>query len=283
MKKLLIGLVFWLIAAPAWAQNPQCPTRPAGDNTNACASTAFVTTAAPAWPNNTTTYFRGDGTYVTLNFAAVAGQATLAQFPTIAANTVLSNWTSSGAVPMANVWPACASDGSHALTYTNGTGVLCTVISAGAGTVTSVTCNGGLTGGAITTTGTCAVDIASAANFYAGTANKIVDAATIYTAVPTPAFSATPTFDFNTASSFAPGVLTANITSMTCNNLKPNQAGFIKLTQDGTGGRTSVFCSAFKFQGGSPTLSTGASNVDWINYICQSSTICVASIVKNPT
>lgn len=52
MKKLLIGLVLLASAyfifippnqMPAWAQNVTCPTRPPGDSTNACASTAFVT------------------------------------------------------------------------------------------------------------------------------------------------------------------------------------------------------------------------------------------------
>lgn len=41
MKKLL-ALAFLLFASPALAQNPQCPTRPAGDSSNACASTAFA-------------------------------------------------------------------------------------------------------------------------------------------------------------------------------------------------------------------------------------------------
>lgn len=41
MKRLLLfGLLF--LATPALAQNPTCPTRPATDSTNACASTAFV-------------------------------------------------------------------------------------------------------------------------------------------------------------------------------------------------------------------------------------------------
>jgi hypothetical protein len=35
-------LLLLLLATPAWAQNPTCPTRPVGDDTNACASTAFV-------------------------------------------------------------------------------------------------------------------------------------------------------------------------------------------------------------------------------------------------
>jgi len=45
MKKLALALALVLWSGGAWAQNPQCPTRPAGDNSNACASTAFVQTA----------------------------------------------------------------------------------------------------------------------------------------------------------------------------------------------------------------------------------------------
>lgn len=43
MKKLLLSLILFLSISPCFAQgNPTCPTRPPGDNTNACASTAFV-------------------------------------------------------------------------------------------------------------------------------------------------------------------------------------------------------------------------------------------------
>lgn len=42
MRRTLLALALLCIAAPALAQNPQCPTRPFGDSTNACASTSFV-------------------------------------------------------------------------------------------------------------------------------------------------------------------------------------------------------------------------------------------------
>lgn len=54
-------------------------------------ATASLSGALPAWPNNTTTFFRGDGTYATLNFAAIGGQAALTQLPTIGANTALGS------------------------------------------------------------------------------------------------------------------------------------------------------------------------------------------------
>jgi hypothetical protein len=46
MKRPLLTLGLWLaLCASAAAQNPTCPTRPAGDSSNACASTNFVTSA----------------------------------------------------------------------------------------------------------------------------------------------------------------------------------------------------------------------------------------------
>ena len=45
MKRLGLALALALWAGPALAQNVTCSTRPSGDSSNACASTAFVTTA----------------------------------------------------------------------------------------------------------------------------------------------------------------------------------------------------------------------------------------------
>ncbi len=42
-------------------------------------ATAALSGALPSWPNNTTTFFRGDGTYDTLNFAAIGGTLAPAQ------------------------------------------------------------------------------------------------------------------------------------------------------------------------------------------------------------
>lgn len=92
------------------------------------------------------------------SFASVA----LADMATIAANTVLSNWTAGATVPTANTWPACAADGVHALTYTNGSGVLCTVLTTGgAGTVTSVTQGSGMSFSTTPCTTTCTVSVGS--------------------------------------------------------------------------------------------------------------------------
>lgn len=42
MKRLVLALVLCLWSAAAWAQNIQCPDRPANDSSNACANTRFV-------------------------------------------------------------------------------------------------------------------------------------------------------------------------------------------------------------------------------------------------
>src|SRR5712691_7848668 len=46
MYRLFLALLFSLIANAATAQNVLCPTRPAGDSSNACSSTAFTQNAA---------------------------------------------------------------------------------------------------------------------------------------------------------------------------------------------------------------------------------------------
>jgi len=51
-------------------------------------ATASLSGALPPWPGNTTTYFRGDGTYPTLNFAAISGVATGAQLPVPGASSL---------------------------------------------------------------------------------------------------------------------------------------------------------------------------------------------------
>lgn len=67
-----------------------------------------------------------------------SGNLNILRFPSIAANTMIANWTASGAVPLANTIPACANDGAHALVYINGTGLQCESITAGSGNVSAV-------------------------------------------------------------------------------------------------------------------------------------------------
>ena len=123
--------------------------------------------------------------------------------------------------------------------------------------------------------------LATTSNYFSGANNVVVPASVIYQAETTTTFAASITFDFNTFINTAV-TLTGNITTMTLNNVKAGQAGTIALIQDGTGGRTAVFNSIFKFAGGStPALSTTANAVDVLSYSCRSATFCVASLLQN--
>lgn len=135
------------------------------------------------------------------------------------------------------------------------------------------------------TTITITPDIATAANFEAGTANKLLDAAGVFTSETTTTYGTTTAFDFNTFIN-TKVTLTGNITTMNCSNMKASQAGTIAYIQDSTGSRTAAFntgtCSTIlKFAGATfPTLTTSASAVDILSYSCRSSTYCAAALSK---
>jgi len=76
MRRLFLTLFFNLVANAALAQNTTCPTRPVGDNSNACASTAFVQgTPSPQTFNVTRSPFNADPTGVTANFGTAFNAA----------------------------------------------------------------------------------------------------------------------------------------------------------------------------------------------------------------
>lgn len=65
MKKILLALALSTIALSAFAQgNPTCPTRPAGDSSNACASTAFVQNSLTTLPLTYGNVFVGNSSNV---------------------------------------------------------------------------------------------------------------------------------------------------------------------------------------------------------------------------
>jgi len=78
--------------------------------------------------------------------------------------------------------------------------------------------------------------------------------------------------DFNSGQNFAVQ-LAGNRTLDNPTNCVPGQTGSIFVIQDGTGSRTLSFGTNYKFPGGTaPTLSTGASAADRIDYITFTST-----------
>jgi hypothetical protein len=121
--------------------------------------------------------------------------------------------------------------------------------------------------------------IAGSSDYYAATASKIVPASIIYPAETTTSYAATTSFDFNTFINTAV-TLTGNITTMNVSNVKAGQSGQITFIQDGTGNRTTVWNSVFKFSGGTPILSTTGGSVDILFYSCRSATFCAASLNK---
>lgn len=159
---------------------------------------------------------------------------------------------------------------------------------AGTGTVTSAAYVAG-TGMSISGTTPCTttctwtfnVDKATAANFFAATSNKVLTTDIIYQAEVAVTYGTTTTFDFDNFIN-ASVTLTGNITTQTLSNAKAGKAGSIRFIQDGTGGRTTVWNSAFKWIGGTPpSLSTAASAIDVLNYNCISTTYCQASLAKD--
>ncbi len=145
----------------------------------------------------------------------------------------------------------------------------------GSGTVTSVTCGGGLTGGTFTTTGTCAADTATNSDIWAGVSNKLIEAAgnvssqvpqpiTISTATFTPNFSNGINFDVTLVHASCPCTL-ANPTNIHQNTY------FLTIVQSGTGSDTiGTWGSFYKFPGGvPPSLSAGAGAVDVLPITCR--------------
>lgn len=84
-------------------------------------ATAALSGAVPAWPNNTTTFFRGDGTYAAVAFSALSGSIAGGQIPAatitnamhanVAANSIPANATGSAAAPT-DVGPSTARSSS---------------------------------------------------------------------------------------------------------------------------------------------------------------------------
>lgn len=81
-------------------------------------------------------------------------------------------------------------------------------------------------------------------------------------------------FNFNTT-------MTGNRTLGAPSNAKPGQSGIIEILQDGTGGRTLAYASAWVFAGGvDPTLSTAAGARDVLAYTVISSGVILGTLLK---
>ena len=124
--------------------------------------------------------------------------------------------------------------------------------------------------------------LATVPDMYAGTANnKIVTPSVVWPPEVTVTYGTTTTFDMSTFRD-AVVTLTGNITTQTVSNVVVGKSGTITFIQDGTGSRTTVWDSKFKFAGGTaPVLTTTAAAVDILSYSCRTSTFCFAAMMKD--
>lgn len=240
----------------------------------------------------------GINTLVIGDLLQASSTSALARLAAVATGNVLL----SGGVGAVSSWGKVSS--SHLnITTTSCTNQFVTAISAtGTGTCTSPTLAGAQFANQGTTTtvlhGNAAgnpsfasvayadiatSDIASLAQYLAGTASKLVQSGVIYTAEVDLGNSGagTQTIDFSTFIN-ARTTMTGNITTQTLSNVTAGKAGTLTFIQDGSGSRTTVFSTTFKFPGGTvPVLTTTPAAIDVLSYSCRSATVCVASLLKD--
>jgi hypothetical protein len=159
------------------------------------------------------------------------------------------------------------------ISVTNGNGVSGnpTIAATNNGTVTSITAGTGLTGGAITTSGTIAADLATDANIHAGTANKVIASGQLYTANAPVATSGTGTYTIDmTAGRVFQRTMTGNTTLANPTTEVAGMSGVIYFIQDATGGRTLSLSSDWKPINGTPSIDTGANKVNVFSYYVRS-------------
>jgi hypothetical protein len=158
----------------------------------------------------------------------------------------------------------------------------------GTGTVTSVICGTALTGGTITTSGTCAIDIATNSNVWSGTASKILDAHVAQTSIaPVALVISTATF----TPAFASGIneeITLVHANCPCTIANPTGvyaglSGFLTIIQSSSGSDTvGSWGSTWKFPAATaPTLSTAANAIDILPYYCRTTSYCAVGFAGN--
>ncbi len=227
-------------------------------------------------------------------YAEIAAQLASGQTPPISASqlrTVLNDMVASVsaifedttvALSLAGLTvgvPSGGNEGVGTINVSNGYYVNGVALS-GTGTVTSVICGTGLTGGTVTVTGTCAIDIASNANVWSGTASKILDAHVAQTSIaPVSLVISTSTFTPAFASGLNEEILLIHA-SCPCVIANPTGtyaglSGFLTITQSSTGSDTVTWGGNWKFAGGTaPTLSTTANAVDILPFYCRTTSFC---------
>ena len=110
---------------------------------------------------------------------------------------------------------------------------------------------------------------------------KVGTSARAYNPITTLTDAASIAVDFALGNNFLV-TIGGNRTLAAPSNAVAGQTGQIYVVQDSTGSRTLAYNSAYQFvSGASPTLSTGASDVDILVYSTRSSTTIDAALLKN--
>lgn len=135
---------------------------------------------------------------------------------------------------------------------------------------------------AITPGTSASLDIATSTQFRNNTADKVLDTDGVWAAADPTTLTFASTIDIDLATFFnAVVTLTGNCTLGLPANPKGGQSGFIRISQDATGGRTMAYHAAWRFAGGvAPTLSTAPNAVDILFFQVTTVGFIYASLVK---
>ena len=95
--------------------------------------------------------------------------------------------------------------------------------------------------------------------------------------------SGTVTLDFAAANNFSMTLSAGAVTLANPSNLAAGQSGAITVTQDAGTARTLSYGGFFKFEGGTPTLTTTVGALSTLFYYVDSTTRITAKLITNPT
>ena len=95
--------------------------------------------------------------------------------------------------------------------------------------------------------------------------------------------SGTVTLDFATANNFSMTLSAGAVTLANPSNLTAGQSGAITITQDASTARTLSYGGYFKFEAGTPTITTTLGAISTLFYYVDSSTRITAKLITDPT
>lgn len=248
-------------------------------------------------PQGSAMLLRGNGTdVVAVNSAqprgldqkatAVGGTAdalNLTMSPAMTSYTpgAIVRWTSPGANTVTN--PTANASGLGTLTIKKGLNAALAVGDTGG---SGYLCQGEINSDAsaiiLQNPATEAVTIATAAQFRANTANKVLSTDGVWSAAEPVALTdaATVAVDMSAGLNFKL-TIGGNRTLGQPTNQKKGQSGVITITQDGTGSRTLAFHSSYKWPGGTDgVLSTAAGAKDSLKYYVHDTDVIELSLAK---